>query len=133
MASTSDIQKIDSPVGRKASEGAAGRAKRSQVYRDAAAEYAAIAELRKKNWIAAHIRERRFELEMTQQQVAEAADTKASYISKVEKGDHLPSMPVLKRILAVLDEELVISIREKGVPADEAEREEAPLPELVAA
>ena len=36
-----------------------GRAARSDEYRDARDEFAAIRELRKKNWIAAHIRERR--------------------------------------------------------------------------
>jgi DNA-binding XRE family transcriptional regulator len=125
---------LSSPIGRSATEGAAGRAASSEEYREARDEYAAIRELRKKNWIAAHIRERRFELELTQQEVADRADTSHSYISRVEKGDHLPTLPVLKRILAVLDEELLIGIVER-VADDEAEpeREIAPVPELVAA
>jgi hypothetical protein len=39
---------------------------------------------------------------------------------------------VLKRILAVLDEELLIGI-ERQVPDDEPEREVAPVPDLVTA
>lgn len=122
-----------SPVGRTAGEGAAGRAGRSQAYREARDEYAAIRALREKNWIAAHIRERRFELGLTQQEVADRAGTSHSYISRVEKGDHLPTLPVLKRILAVLDEELLIAIVERGGDDGEAEREIAPVPELAAA
>jgi transcriptional regulator with XRE-family HTH domain len=93
-------------------------------------EYAAIRELRKRNWIAAHIRERRYELDLTQQEVAERAETSHSFISKVEGGDHIPTIPVLKRILAVLDEELLIGI-ERQVPDEEPEREVAPVPELI--
>ena len=114
------------PVGRTAREGAAARAAGSGDYREARDEYTAIRELRKKNWIAAHIRERRYELELTQQEVAVAAETSHSYISRVEKGDHLPTLPVLKRILAVLDEELLIGIVERG--GERAEQEIAPLP-----
>ncbi|MEA2252901.1 MAG: helix-turn-helix protein [Solirubrobacteraceae bacterium] len=133
MATKTAQAKISNAVGRSAAEGAATRAARSQDYREARGEYAAIRELRKKNWIAAHIRERRFELELTQQEVAERADTSHSYISRVEKGDHLPTLPVLKRILAVLDEELLIGIVERVADHDaEPEREIAPVPELVA-
>lgn len=130
-ASTKRKQKEASPVGRTGREGAAARSDRSPEYREARDEYAAIRELRQKNWIAAHIRERRYELELTQQQVAEAAETSHSYISRVEKGDHLPTLPVLKRILAVLDEELLITIVERG--AEDEGREVAPVPDLAAA
>jgi len=104
----------------------------SEAYREARDEYAAIAELRKRNWIAAHIRERRYELDLTQKEVAEQAETSHSFISKVEGGDHIPTIPVLKRILAVLDEELLIGI-ERQVPDEDPEREIAPVPELAAA
>jgi hypothetical protein len=63
------------PKGRLATEAAQGRARRSEEYRDARDEYAAIRALREKNWIAAHIRERRYELDLTQQEVAERAKT----------------------------------------------------------
>ena len=59
-----------SPVGTRAADAARARARRSQDYRDARDEYAAVRELREKNWIAAHIRERRYELDLTQKQVS---------------------------------------------------------------
>jgi DNA-binding XRE family transcriptional regulator len=121
-----------SPVGSVASDAAARRAVHSDGYREAHDEYAAIRELRKRNWIAAHIRERRYELELTQQQVAERAETSHSFISKLERGDHIPTIPVLQRVLAVLDEELLIGI-ERRVPDEEPEREVAPAPRLPAA
>lgn len=121
-----------SPKGRAVAGAARDRARRSDEYRGARGEYAAIRELRERNWIAAHIRERRYELDLTQKEVAERAETSHSFISKVESGDHMPTIPVLKRILAVLDEELLIGI-ERQVSDEEPERELAPAPELAAA
>ena len=118
-----------SSKGKPATEAAQSRARCSEDYRDARDEYAAIRALREKNWIAAHIRERRYELDLTQQEVAERAETSHSFISKVEGGDHIPTIPVLKRILAVLDEELLIGI-ERQVPDEEPEREVAHVPRL---
>jgi ribosome-binding protein aMBF1 (putative translation factor) len=118
-----------SPKGRAATKAAQDRGHRSEEYREARDEYAAIRDLRKRNWIAAHIRERRFELDLTQRQVADRAGTSHSFVSKIEGGDHIPTIPVLKRILAVLDEELLIGI-ERQVPNEEPEREVAPVPEL---
>jgi ribosome-binding protein aMBF1 (putative translation factor) len=112
-----------SPKGRAAAKAARGRARRSNEYREARDEYAAIRELRERNWIAAHIRERRYELDLTQQEVAERANTSHSFISKIEGGGHFPTIPVLKRILAVLDEELLIGVERQG-----REREIAPVP-----
>ena len=89
--------------------------------------YSEINELRQRNWIAAHIRERRFELDLTQKQVDESAGTSHSFISKLERGDHIPTIPVLGRILRVLDEELLIGI-EHTVPGSEPEREIAAAP-----
>jgi DNA-binding XRE family transcriptional regulator len=119
-------------TGRPIADAARDRARRSETYREAQHEYTAIKELRKRNWIAAHVRERRYELDLTQKEVAEQAGTSHSFISKLESGDHLPTLPVLKRILAVLDEELLIGI-ERRVPDEEPEREVAPVPEVVAA
>jgi ribosome-binding protein aMBF1 (putative translation factor) len=119
-----------SPKGKTATEAAKARARRSEEYREARDEYAAIRELRERNWIAAHIRERRYELDLTQQEVAERARTSHSFISKLESGEHIPTIPVLKRILAVLDEELLIGI-ERQIPNEEPEREVAPVPELI--
>lgn len=120
-----------SPRGRPVTDAARDQARRSEAYREAGDEYAAIKELRKRNWIAAHIRERRYELDLTQKEVAEQAGTSHSFISKLESGDHMPTIPVLKRILAVLDEELLIGI-ERQVPDEAPEREVAPAPEVVA-
>jgi DNA-binding XRE family transcriptional regulator len=119
-----------SPIGTPSAEAAALRAERSKHYRDACDEYVAIRELREKNWIAAHIRERRYELDMTQQQVAEEAGTSHSFISKLERGEHMPTIPVLKRVLSVLDEELLIGIERKALD-EESQREVAPVPELI--
>jgi ribosome-binding protein aMBF1 (putative translation factor) len=118
-----------SPIGATVRETARRRAARSDEYRAARDEYAEISELRKRNWIAAHIRERRYELEMTQQDVAERAGTAHSYISRLEGGDHVPTIPVLQRILRVLGEELLIGI-ERKVPGDNPERELASPPEI---
>jgi DNA-binding XRE family transcriptional regulator len=124
--------KAGSPKGKSAVEAAQGRARRTDEYREARDEYAAIRALRAKNWIAAHIRERRYELDLTQQEAAKRAETSHSFISKVEGGDHIPTIPVLKRILAVLDKELLIGI-ERQVPNEEPEREVAPVPILAPA
>ena len=122
----------NSPIGTTAADAAEKRARRNSAYREARDEYEAIGRLREKNWIAAHIRERRYELDLTQQEVARRAGTSHSFISKVEGGDHVPTIPVLKRILAVLDEELLIGI-ERTVPNEEPEREIAPAPDLIPA
>src|SRR5580704_1941281 len=103
MASTAQ-----SPVGRSAVEAAGGRADRSEAYRDARAEYARIRALREVSLIAAHLRERRFELGLTQEEVAAAAGTSHTAISRLENGTHLPQLTTLRRIAAVLDEELLL-------------------------
>lgn len=121
-----------SPRGQDAAQAAGARARRSEEYRAARDEYAAIRRLRQKNWIAAHIRERRYELDLTQQEVAQRAGTSHSFISKLESGDHIPTIPVLKRILAVLDEQLLIGIEHK-TDGQEPEREVAPAPEGMSA
>jgi transcriptional regulator with XRE-family HTH domain len=71
-------------------------------------------------------------LDLTQKEVADGAETSHSFISRVEGGDHIPTIPVLKRILAVLDEELLIGIEPRAA-GQEPERELAPAPEVVAA
>jgi len=100
--------KRHSPIGRTATEAAAERAAASQEYRDARDEYARIRELRKTNPIAAHLRERRFELGLTQQEVATAAGTSHTAISRLERGAHTPNLETLRKIAAVLDEELLV-------------------------
>ncbi|MFZ0377131.1 MAG: helix-turn-helix transcriptional regulator [Solirubrobacteraceae bacterium] len=97
-----------SPVGQPAERAEASRARRSRAYRNARDEYALIRELRKFNPIAAHLRERRFELGLTQEQVATAAGTSHTAISRLENGTHMPQLTTLRRIAAVLDEELLL-------------------------
>lgn len=128
MARQSESRSV-SPIGSTAAQASDHWAARSDEYRAARDEYRAIRALREKNWIAAHIRERRYELELTQQEVAERAGTSHSFVSKLESGDHIPTIPVLQRILRVLDEELLIGI-ERQVPDEEPEREVARAPEL---
>ncbi len=128
---TSENRRV-SPKGRAIADAARDRVRHSEAYREARDEYKAIEELRKRNWIAAHIRERRYELDLTQKEMADQAGTSHSFISKVESGDHIPTIPVLKRILAVLDEELLIGI-ERQIPGEKPEREVVPAPELAAA
>jgi len=98
----------ESPIGRTAAEAAADRAARSEDYRAARDEYARIRELRKTNPIAAHLRERRFELGLTQQEVATAAGTSHTAISRLESGTHTPNLATLQKVAAVLDEELLV-------------------------
>lgn len=124
------MKKLASPKGTPAAAAARRRGRRSHAYREAHDQYAEIRKLRRKNWLAAHIRERRYELELTQKEVADRADTSDSFISKLERGEHLPTLPVLKRILAVLDEELLIGVERRGGLDEDAEREVAPVPAL---
>jgi HTH-type transcriptional regulator / antitoxin HipB len=99
---------IESPIGQSVEQASAARARRSRAYRNARDEYARIDELRKTNPIAAHLRERRFELGLTQEQVATAAGTSHTAISRLEAGTHMPQLTTLRRIAEVLDEELVL-------------------------
>ena len=116
----------DRPTGRSASEAAEERARRREEYRQARDEYAAIRALRERSWIAAHIRERRYELGLTQQELADGAGTSHSFISKLEGGEHIATIPVLQRILAALDEELLIGVQRRN--GAEVEQEVAPVP-----
>lgn len=97
-----------SPIGQSIEEASATHRRQSRAYRNARDEYARIRELRKTNPIAAHLRERRFELGLTQEQVAAAAGTSHTAISRLENGAHMPQLDTLRRIAAVLDEELVL-------------------------
>jgi len=129
------VTEADSDVsarGRTATQAARSRARRSAEYRTARDEYAAIRALREKNWIAAHIRERRYELDLTQQEVAQRAGTSHSFISKLESGEHIPTIPVLTRILAVLDEQLLIGV-ERKTPGQVPEREVVSAPKAMSA
>ena len=96
------------PTGTAAAQAARKRAARSEDYGEARDEYARIRELRRTNPIAAHLRERRFELGLTQQNVATAVGTSHTAISRLESGTHTPNLETLRKIAAVLDEELLV-------------------------
>lgn len=121
-----------SPVGRTATDAAEQRRGRSTAYRNARDEYDVIGDLRKRNPIAAHIRERRYELEMTQVEVARLAGTTDTYVSKIERGRHFPTLPVLQRILAVLEEDLVLVFEERGSEDEQPARQEVRVPVVAA-
>lgn len=96
------------PVGSAITDRIAELTATNPEYRAGRDEYARIRELRKTNPVAAHLRERRFELGLTQQEVATAAGTSHSAISRLESGTHTPSLATLQKIAAVLDEELIL-------------------------
>ena len=97
-----------SPIGQSVAEHADDLAAQSGDYRAAREEYARIRELRETNPVAAHLRERRFELGLTQRAVAKAAGTSHTAISRLESGTHTPNLATLQKIAAVLDEELLL-------------------------
>jgi len=76
-------------------------------------------------------RECHYRLDLTSEEVAEGAETCQFVHLEVEGGDHVPTIAVLKRILAVLDEGGLIGIAHE-CRSEEPEREVAPAPELVA-
>lgn len=123
---------FNSPAGHSSGQAAAARARSDAAYREARDEYSAIEQLRQRNWIAAHVRERRYELEMTQREVADAAGTSHSAISRLEAGHRMPTFATLQRVLRVLDEELLIGIERRGA-GEEPEREIAAAPTVSAA
>lgn len=53
--------------------------------------------------IGKQIRERRTELKMTQEKLAEAAELSVSYMGAVERGEKLPSMETFIRLANVLE------------------------------
>jgi predicted transcriptional regulator len=69
------------------------------------------------NWLPAHLRARRCELELTQEELAARTHTVPIAISRLEHGSYLPSLPVLQRILTALGEELVIRAAAPASPS----------------
>ncbi|HET7120928.1 MAG TPA: helix-turn-helix transcriptional regulator [Solirubrobacterales bacterium] len=66
------------------------------------------------HWLAAHVRERRTELELSQEQVASRAEMPLPTISQLERGGRMPSLEGMDRILAVLGEELRVGPRDRA-------------------
>lgn len=88
-----------SPIGRAEAEAEAASecAARSDQYRATRDEYARIRELHETNPIAAHLRERRFELGLTQQQSRSPPARRTTAISGLESGTHTPHLATLQK------------------------------------
>jgi transcriptional regulator with XRE-family HTH domain len=66
---------------------------------------------RRDDWLGAHVRQRRTELELSQEEVASRSELPLPTISQLERGSRTPSLGALDRILAVLGEELQVRPR----------------------
>jgi transcriptional regulator with XRE-family HTH domain len=66
---------------------------------------------REHNWLGAHVRKRRQELELSQEQVAERTELPLPTIAQLERGSRTPSVATLERILGALGEELQVGSR----------------------
>jgi len=64
--------------------------------------------------LGAHIRERRHQLELTQEEVAAQAGLPLVAVSQLEHGNRLCSIALLDQVLDVLGEELLIGKLTKG-------------------
>jgi ribosome-binding protein aMBF1 (putative translation factor) len=106
-----------SPVGTPASEARRRRARKSAEYR------AAQERLAPYETIARFVIQRRAELGLPQEQLAERMGTSHSAISRIESGQHRTSVATLERLARALDVRFVMGF-EAG-PAD------APIRELV--
>src|SRR6266545_3066266 len=106
-----------SPAGTPVSEARRRRARRRPEYR------AAQARLAPYEAIARFVIQRRTELELTQEQLAERMGTSHSAISRIESGQHRTSVATLERLAEALEVRFVMGF-ETG-PA------EAPVRELV--
>jgi ribosome-binding protein aMBF1 (putative translation factor) len=107
-----------SPVGTTTSEARRRRAQRSHKYRatqESLAAYEAIARF---------VIQRRADLGLTQEQLAERMGTSHSAISRIESGQHRTSVATLQRLAEALDVRFVMGF-ESGPP-------ERPVRELVA-
>jgi ribosome-binding protein aMBF1 (putative translation factor) len=94
---------IVSPVGSTASEAGRLRARKNAEYRVAQerlAPYEAIARF---------VIQRRAELELTQEQLAERMGTSHSAISRIESGQHRTSVATLERLADALEARLVMT------------------------
>lgn len=107
------------PIGMSVSEARRRRARRSSEYR-AAQERLAPYEA-----IARFVIQRRSELRLTQQQLAERMGTSHSAISRIEGGQHRTSVATLQRLAEALEVRFVMGF-ESGPP-------ERPVRELVTA
>jgi ribosome-binding protein aMBF1 (putative translation factor) len=106
-----------SPVGATVSAAQRRRARRSPEYR------AAQERLVPYEGVARFVIQRRAELGLTQEQLAERMGTSHSAISRIESGQHRTSVATLERLAEALDARLVIGF--------ETASPDAPVTELV--
>lgn len=95
-------KKAVSPVGSTHSEVMKRSAQKSQAYREAQERLAAA------ETIARLIIHKRMELGISQSQLAERMGTTPSVISRLESGEHFPSLKTLRRIADGLETRLVV-------------------------
>jgi transcriptional regulator with XRE-family HTH domain len=79
--------------------------------------YTVSGAIRDGDWLGAHLRQRRHELELTQEQLADRAGTSTAEVTHLERGTRLPSLPTLQRVLAALGESLLVGTRAGGTPS----------------
>src|SRR5918992_6156437 len=103
-----------SPVGAPVSEARRGRA-RSPEYR------AAQERLAPYEGIARFVIQRRAELGLTQEQLAERMGTSHSAISRIESGQHQTSVATLQRLAEALDARLVMGFETGSTQAATSE------------
>src|SRR3954470_10028754 len=104
-----------SPIGTPATEAATRRQRQNPAYR------AAHERLAPYEGIARMVITRRAELGLTQQQLAERMGSSHSAISRIESGQHRPSVATLERLARALDLRFLVGF-ESG-PADAPTRE----------
>lgn len=116
---TTDVSKIDNiedmsentPVGRTTTEASARRAGRSQAYRQE------LERLRPYEDIARQVLALRARYDLSQQALAERTGTTKSAISRLESGQHAPTVATLEKIASAFGGHLVIRFDVPGRPA----------------
>lgn len=102
---------MSSPIGRSTAEASAGRSKRSQEYRKE------LERLRPYEDIARQVIALRMHHELSQKALAERTGTTKSAISRLESGQHAPTVATLEKIAAAFGGHLVITFDVPGQPA----------------
>jgi ribosome-binding protein aMBF1 (putative translation factor) len=100
-----------SPVGRSTTEASRRRGERSTEYRDE------LERLRPYEDIARQVIALRMYNNLSQQALAERTGTTKSAISRLESGQHAPTVATLEKIASAFGGHLVISFEVPGQPA----------------
>lgn len=104
---------VVSPIGTPAAAARADRAARNPEFARLWEEYAIARE------VAWQLVKFRMERGLTQQQLAECAGTSHSHISRLESGQHIPSVSTLKKVAKVLRLNMAITFTpEERIAAD---------------